>query len=350
MERLLQRTARAKRQAVKKAAKQADIIRFNKSKTAESQRKVLNETNAKRLRQVRLNRTEDWERGALAPRRDVGEHADRYATMEPEEMSLPEKPRGDGLKTWHIVRGDRVVVTKGREKGRIGVVMRVSEDRHTVEVNDINVVDFFVPKWIPRPEGDERTIVAHSKAMPIDHVKLVYPLPNEETGMYEDVVIEKLRPIKRHYNKATRRWDKGERVVAGTSTIIPWPELPEDTPENNADDTLISDVADQTFQPSLLYPPMPMSVIDELRNKYSKFRTRHEEDFKQKMLEIDARDQRRRESPKTMRTPLQELADLRARKRAAQPKELSTEQLAKIGEVIALERARATNAVKVMAQ
>lgn len=41
-------------------------------------------------------------------------------------------------------------------------------------------------------------------------------------------------------------------------------------------DTLRFEVEDKTWIPTLLRAPMPASVVDELRNKYSRYRTRHE--------------------------------------------------------------------------
>ena len=257
-------------------------------------------------------------------------------------MNLVEHPPERRLKWWHIEAGDRVVLIRGREKGRIGMAWRRDRRKNTVEINDINVVDFYIPPFVPRPEGDTRKVVGHSQAVPIEDVRLVYPLPDPATGVPKDVVIDRLVPI----NRGLEGKRKGDRVIAGTNTIIPWPEKPDKELQDHEDDTLRITVEEETFRPMLLRPPMPMSVIDELRNKYSSFRTRHDWEFEEKIRQIDARVERKKELSKTMRTPLQELAELRARQKAAQEKELSDVHLAKIGEVIAQERARATDAVK----
>jgi len=57
-----------------------------------------------------------------------------------------------------------------------------------------------------------------------------------------------------------------------------------------------------TFFPSLAMPPFDPSIIDDLRNKYSKFRTRHSEEFLLKMMEVDER-QTIREKAKELLTP-----------------------------------------------
>lgn len=51
-------------------------------------------------------------------------------------------------------------------------------------------------------------------------------------------------------------------------------------------DTSRVDIEASTFVASLKEPPMPSTVIDELRNKYSRFRTRHDPEYlREKMLE-----------------------------------------------------------------
>ena len=86
---------------------------------------------------------------------------------------------------------------------------------------------------------------------------------------------------------------------------------------------------------------MPEGVIDELRNKYSKFRTRHEESYVEMK---EARDRRERErkgelewgggTPRAMLTPVQEMNRQRRMERVGGGK-LSEEMLARIGEVMA---------------
>ncbi len=95
------------------------------------------------------------------------------------------------------------------------------------------------------------------------------------------------------------------------------------------------DVETRTFVPTLLKPPMPSSVIDELRNKYSIFRTRHEESYiQQKIAEEEAKEEKRR-SIRLMQTPVNEInRKIRKEKKDKGQPKLTPEMLAKIGEVI----------------
>ncbi len=84
---------------------------------------------------------------------------------------------------------------------------------------------------------------------------------------------------------------------------------------------------------------MPPSVIDELRNKYSKFRTRHDEEYIAKKLAEDGETQRKKAMRATMRTPVKQLnRQERAEKKSKGMPELSEDMLAKIGEIMAAKK------------
>jgi large subunit ribosomal protein L24 len=143
--------------------------------------------------------------------------------------------------------------------------------------------------------------------------------------------VERYRPGSRH------------RLVPGSNIVIkaqPQPEEEEEDDEPYPADTPTLSVDEETFNPPLLFPPMPMSVVDELRNKYSPHRTRHDWEYLEKKRLEDEREEARKGLGKTMRTPLQELAELRARQKEAQKRELTDKQLAQIGAVMAQEMAR----------
>ena len=89
--------------------------------------------------------------------------------------------------------------------------------------------------------------------------------------------------------------------------------------------------------PTLLHEPMPGSVIDELRNKYSKFRDRHDRDYLEKLEKEDEKAvEKKRWGELSMMTPLQEMhAKRQAERQAKGAPELGPEMLARIGEVMA---------------
>lgn len=190
--------------------------------------------------------------------------------------------------------------------------------------------------------------------VPIQAVRLVHPLTDPVTKQTRDVIIKELVPTGIRRDKPTGRmtWS---RVVPGLNIQIPWPrafeeaeikELEGQHPEYPCD-TLRINVEESTFVPTLLKPPMPAVVIDELRNRYSKFRTRHEDEYIQKKIaeeRAEAREKKERSGKipvAAMMTPLQELhVKIREERKARGLPELTTSMLVRIGRVMAQEDGR----------
>lgn len=87
-------------------------------------------------------RKEDWRVGPrLAPRRDVGENADRYATIAQALISPPRKTAmfSKGFVPY-LSPEDRVVILEGRDKGKIARIESVDEDSQTVKMKGMNQV------------------------------------------------------------------------------------------------------------------------------------------------------------------------------------------------------------------
>jgi large subunit ribosomal protein L24 len=185
--------------------------------------------------------------------------------------------------------------------------------------------------------------------IPISAVRLVHPVANPETGAVRDVIIKQLARSRVVWDRATgfRSWS---RYVPGMNVTIPWPERTKPTFEAQPDDTLRMEVEEQTFIPTLLNPPMPETVIDELRNKYSKFRIRHEEWYVQKKEAEQQEKILHRKTIEEMKTPLQEFNRQRREIRRAQGQPgLSDEMLEKIGQVIAKNKRASLDAAGITA-
>ncbi len=188
-------------------------------------------------------------------------------------------------------------------------------------------MDFAIPRHMLVNEVDKRPIRAMEVPIPVTNVRLVHPLPHPETGVVRDVIIKKLIA------------DQNRRYVPGLNVKIPWPPKEPEKHDDHDDDTLRMEVEEETWVPTLLRPPMPPSVIDELRNKYSKFRTRHDEDYIAKKLAEDEETQRRKSMRASMRTPVKQLnRKERAEKKSKGKPVLSEDLLAKIGEVMAAKK------------
>lgn len=346
MERVAQRTKAAIRQVARRKARQDAHTKGSESwERAQSfQRQRRNQTDL--IQEARQNRKEDWERGLLAPRRDVGLKRDSYGTLSIYNIQAPEKNPEERLDWWPITEQDRVVVIRGREKGKIGIVSSVYKDSVTITIRGMNTVEVKVPEWMQRQNEHQDSVVPVPYAIPLSDVRLIYPLPHPETGVPRDVVIDRLVPVKRVLDKKTRKLSDGQRMIAGTNIIIPWQVEEKPEAETHEADTDLLSTEERTFRPVLLEPPMPLSVIDELRNKYSKFRTRHDWDYvRDKDLE-ELKAEKRKELAEKMKTPKQQMRDLKIKEgEAAREKELSNEQLAMIGQVIAAQQAKVRGTV-----
>jgi large subunit ribosomal protein L24 len=174
-----------------------------------------------------------------------------------------------------------------------------------------------------------------AKPLPITSVKLVFAYTDPDTGLTRDVIATKVVNGNIFHDRHTgrKRWT---RYVAGLDIPIPWPKVEPKERRDYDCDTLRIDVETKTFVPTLLRSPMPSIVIDELRNKFSKFRIRHDEEYIQKKEQEEEEKQQKLRMAAEMRTPLKELrrAELKRLKAKGKPK-LTDEMLAKIGEVIA---------------
>lgn len=196
-------------------------------------------------------------------------------------------------------------------------------------------------------ESDKRPIRSMEQPVPITSVRLVYPLPHPETGVVRDVIIKKMVNSKVWYDKTYGRISF-RRIVPGLNITIPWPqEFFQSLKKEYTDfpgDTLRMEVEAKTFVPTLLTPPMPGSVIDELRNRYSIFRTRHDPEYIAAKMAEDAEAEAKKVSEQ-MRTPLKEAnRKLRKERKAKGKGTLTPEMLEKIGKIIASKRQLALGA------
>jgi large subunit ribosomal protein L24 len=195
-------------------------------------------------------------------------------------------------------------------------------------------------------EQDKRKIRSVEQPIPFSWIRLVVPLKNAETGIQEDVVVGKVHTSKPYFDKLSTNF-KGasisyRRYIAmpdGSQITIEWPDK---TPKEHKDtpaDTLRMEVEQKSFVPTLLRPPMPGSVIDELRNKYSIFRTRHDPEYIAAKMKEDEEKEEKKKLIEQMRTPLKEINRLeRKMKRAKGKGKLTEEMMERIGKVIAMKR------------
>jgi large subunit ribosomal protein L24 len=175
-------------------------------------------------------------------------------------------------------------------------------------------------------DTDQRPVRTMEQPVSLSSVRLVFPLTDPETGITRDVIVKKLVNGKVSFDRHTGK-QKWSRIIPGLDI------------KDFLVDTLRLDVESKTFVPTLLRPPMPSSVINELRNKYSIFRTRHDPEYIAEKIAEDQEKEAKKRLAEEMRTPLKEINRKERKLRKAKGKgKLTKKMLEKIGEVIAKKR------------
>ena len=102
---------------------------------------------------------EDWELGPLRPNRAVGEEAETYGILQDEVLNpyrLPQHWVGAGQELqkqmkrklpenvlhdqWPVVKDDRVVIIRGKDKNKIGTVAALNKQNNSVLIEGLNKV------------------------------------------------------------------------------------------------------------------------------------------------------------------------------------------------------------------
>ena len=122
--------------------------------------------------------------------------------------------------------------------------------------------------------------------VPMDDIRHVIALDMGK-NMTKDHIVEHAYAGPPYYERPSySKLPRFSRYVSGLDISIPWPQETEPHVEPSELDTRATAVSDVSWVPSLDHAPFPPSVLDELRNKYSRFRTRHDPEYvKEKVLE-----------------------------------------------------------------
>jgi len=136
-----ERVAYAKRQAQRVLDRKREKARRFELKGTLATQVEYNRALKKRKMKSRADEMEDRWLGPLAPIRAASEHEKQLVnSISQDEQSRPKVTARERIKYWNIVPKDRVVILKGADKHKIGVVKQVFKDNNTVVVEGMNMV------------------------------------------------------------------------------------------------------------------------------------------------------------------------------------------------------------------
>ncbi|KAJ5678675.1 hypothetical protein N7462_006919 [Penicillium macrosclerotiorum] len=284
MQKIIQRTAAARKQAQKKAfrAKQKEnlVDRLDTLRTKKEYNKALSDN----LKAARHARWEDWKKGDLAPKRDSGLEATTFGALDPALMHPPKLPAHQRRSAILFAPGDRVCVIRGRDQGKINEVVQVNEESETVLIKGINQAEITVPEWAKASMGIKTDVLVQNMPVPMDDVRLVVALDDSVEGTKDHIVQHAYAGRTCIERPSYSKLPKYNRYISGLNIEIPWPTEEEPHTNDSEVDTTRKEVDETTWVPSLDNPPFPSTIIDELRNKFSRFRTRHDEEYVRKKV------------------------------------------------------------------
>jgi large subunit ribosomal protein L24 len=136
-------------------------------------------------------------------------------------------------------------------------------------------VDVRFPSWALNPEEAEDPFITHNMPVSIDDVRLVVTL--EDEGRQYEVIAKHVYGGRPFLQRSNAQTPKHTRYIAGENIPIPWPDEGRvDNMQDEEGDTSRKEVEHETWTPSIERPPFNPFILDELRNKFSKYRSRHD--------------------------------------------------------------------------
>ena len=143
MQKVVQRRIAAERQALRRAAKQKSKVDNAKEWGARQQLTSRRKQETVYFKEEKFRRREEYEVGPLlAPRRDTGHLKETYGAVDPSVIQAPKLH-------WTMYKhfkspfavGDRVLVTKGKDAGKIGTLTEVLTDSGFVRIGELRKVN-----------------------------------------------------------------------------------------------------------------------------------------------------------------------------------------------------------------
>lgn len=146
MQKVVQRRLAAERQVARRAQRQLGKEHNAHEFNTRWQMQAIQKSKSRYFLEEKHRRREEYETGAqLAPRRDTGHIADTYGVVDPAIIQAP-KLYWTMYKDFKspFAEGDRVLIVKGQDAGKIGRVNEVAPDAGYLRLSDLRKVHFLL--------------------------------------------------------------------------------------------------------------------------------------------------------------------------------------------------------------
>lgn len=184
---------------------------------------------------------------------------------------IPKQERRTDLTEIGLADGDLVYITKGEHKGKISTLFRYTPEFDTLYLSDISEKKV-VPKnqWFDQQASH---LIDYPTQIPRDHVKLAAK-EKDEAGNVRYIVADEIKYQGKYFDENHKRWLPRRFIKHHSNIEIPWP-APSTEPKDGPLSTNEQDVLEKTFEfQSLAISPIPTGAMDQLRNRYSKHKSK----------------------------------------------------------------------------
>lgn len=191
-----------------------------------------------------------------------------------DEKPLPEITRRKDRKTGieaGFVSGDLAYIVEGEKKGEISTIFQYSPNNNAVILSNVTS-----KKLIPKTRHVEHQashFIDYPVYVPLSHIRLVGK-DKDENGKVSYLVADELVFKDKYYDDRYKEWIPRRYIKHHESIEIPWPNPPKDL-EDGELSTIEPVVFEKTWELQTIgKSPLPEGVIDELRNKHSRHKSR----------------------------------------------------------------------------
>lgn len=198
----------------------------------------------------------------------------RAAGTEIPEAAIVEPSKRLASKQLPFMRGDRVQIRSGPDKGKVGLIIdrypNLGNAFYVAGVGSLKLINPIENKSMGDPDQYE-PVVDNYKVFDYEDLRLVSKIKNEQ-GQDEDVVIHSLELGPEEYDSLSNTHLRRRFAKHDPQLVIPWPTT-KVKPIEGAETTNATYADLRTyFVPSALESPLPIGAVDQITNVNNRYK------------------------------------------------------------------------------